>query len=79
MLDQIKLWINNFYMNNYQFDEEEFLRIIDEFADILPTFQPDEIMYINNILQKIIDKYTIKDYFYVVEIFEYEFVPLFVD
>lgn len=66
-------------MNNYQFDEEEFLRIIDEFADILPTFQPDEIMYINNILQKIIDKYTIKDYFYVVEIFEYEFVPLFVD
>ncbi len=79
MLDRIKEWIQRYYDQEYTFDNQEFLEIMNEFAEILPTFQPEEIQYISEILQRIIDRYTQQDYYYVMEIFEYEFVPLFID
>lgn len=79
MIDEIKKWIEQYYSNDYEFNEPEFLEIIKKLTPIIQEFTPEEANYVNGILGKILDKYAIKDYYYVIEIFEYEFVPLFIE
>jgi hypothetical protein len=52
---------------------------MNKLTPIIQQFTPEESAYVNGILSKILDKYAIKDYYYVIEIFEYEFVPLFME
>lgn len=79
MYNIIREWIEDYYANKYCFDDVSFVRIINGLADILSELSEEDALYVNSVLQKILDKYTIKDYYYVIELFEYEFLPLFIE
>ena len=64
-------------MNKFEFDEVKFLEIIDGLTYVLQGLSDDDTQSVNIVLNKILDKYAIKDYYYIIELFEYEFLPLF--
>lgn len=77
MIKKIQKWIEDYYKNDYKFDDKKFVEIINELVPIISGFTKEEQEYVLNIINMAMQKYEIKDYYYTVEIIEYELLPLF--
>ncbi|MGM0411248.1 MAG: hypothetical protein ACQEQF_10880 [Bacillota bacterium] len=79
MIKKIKKWINCYYRNNYSFNNNEYIEIIDLLISNMNNLDEFSVKRLNKELNLVINKYKIRDYYYVIEIFEYKIIDILKD
>lgn len=67
-------FVEDYYENNMQFDNNKFLNLLNELMVKLETIGSNSAM-VSIILEKMVEKYQNKDFYYLMEIIEYELIP----
>lgn len=74
-MNEIVIFVENYYNNNLTFDQKEFLSIIEVlFKEV--EFISDGIA-LNATLTKMMNSFQVGDYYLVMQIIEYELIPYF--
>mgnify|MGYP006421819201 CR=1 FL=1 len=79
MIKKIEKWINSYYKNNYNFNNNEYIEIIDLLISKMNKLDESSVKRLNKELTLVINKYKIRDYYYVIEIFEYKIIGILKD
>lgn len=67
-------FIEDYYGNDMQFDNSKFLNLLDELMVRFETIGSNSAK-ISIILEKMVEKYQNEDFYYLMEIIEYELNP----
>ncbi len=73
-MQNLDKFIEDYYGHNMQFDNSAFLNLLNELMVRLETVGPSNDK-IPIILEKMMQKYQNKDFYYLIEIIEYELIP----
>jgi hypothetical protein len=72
-MNQIIEFIDDYYEKNLEFNQEFFLNVINFLITELEKFENPQGL--NFVLEKILSEFSKKDYYYVMQIVEYELLP----
>ncbi|MDW7662159.1 MAG: hypothetical protein SCL54_12140 [Bacillota bacterium] len=72
-MKQLIEFIDKYYEKNLEFNQENFLNVINILITELEKFENSQGL--NSVLEKILSEFSNKDYYSVMQIIEYELLP----